>query len=71
MYAAANVDTIANHFYEQGKADAVRQVIEGSKNPSQTVRQAPQTGFKDGIKVKVLGETSSNASKLKIKKIKI
>jgi len=71
MYAAANVDTIANHFYEQGKADAVKQVIEGSKNPSQTVRQAPQTGFKDGIKVKVLGENTLSSSKLKIKKIKI
>ena len=71
MYAAANVDTIANHFYEQGKADAVKQVIDGSKNPSQTVRQAPQTGFKNGIKVKVLGENTLSSSKLKIKKIKI
>jgi len=71
MYAAANVDTIANHFYEQGKADAVKQVIDGSKNPSQAVRQAPQTSFKDGIKVKVLGESNLSSSKLKIKKIKI
>jgi hypothetical protein len=71
MYAAANVDTIANHFYQQGKADAVKEVIDSSKNPSQTVRQAPQTGFKDGIKVKVLGETALSSSKLKIKKIKI
>ena len=71
MYAAANVDTIANHFYQQGKADAVKEVINSSKNPSQAVRQAPQTGFKDGIKVKVLGETALSSSKLKIKKIKI
>ena len=71
MYAAANSDTIANHFYEQGRADAVKEVIEDSKNPSTSIRQASQTGFKDGIKVKVLGETSSNASKLKIKKIRI
>ena len=71
MYAAANVDTIANHFYEQGKADAVKEVIDSSKNPSQSARQAPQTGFKNGIKVKVLGESALNASKLKIKKIKI
>ena len=71
MYAAANADTIANHFYEQGRADAVKEVIEDSKNPSTSIRQSSQTGFKDGIKVKVLGETSSNASKLKIKKIKI
>jgi hypothetical protein len=71
MYAAANADTIANHFYEQGKADAVKEVINNSKNPSQSLRQASQTGFKDGIKVKVLGETALNSSKLKIKKIKI
>jgi hypothetical protein len=71
MYAAANVDTIANHFYEQGKADAVKQVIDSSKNPSQALRQSPQTGFKDGIKVKVLNENALSSSKLKIKKIKI
>ena len=71
MYAAANVDTIANHFYEQGKADAVKQVIDSSKNPSQALRQSPQTGFKDGIKVKVLNEGAISSSKLKIKKIKI
>jgi hypothetical protein len=71
MYAAANADTIANHFYEQGKADAIKEVINNSKNPSQSLRQASQTGFKDGIKVKVLGDTALNASKLKIKKIKI
>ena len=71
MYAAANVDTIANHFYEQGKADAVKQVIDSSKNPSQALRQSPQTGFKDGIKVKVLNEGALSSSRLKIKKIKI
>ena len=71
MYAAANVDTIANHFYEQGKADAVKQVVDSSKNPSQTLRQSPQTGFKDGIKVKVLNEDALSSSKLRIKKIKI
>ena len=71
MYAAANVDTIANHFYEQGKADAVKEVIDSSKNPSQALRQSPQTGFKDGIKVKVLNDGALSSSKLKIKKIKI
>ena len=67
MYAAANVDTIANHFYEQGKADAVKEVIDSSKNPSQALRQSPQTGFKDGIKVKVLNEGALSSSRLKIK----
>ena len=71
MYAASNVDTIANHFYEQGKADAVKEVISNSKNPSSAPRQTPQGEFKNGIKVKVLNNDALNASKLKIKKIKI
>ena len=32
IYAAENVDKIAAHFYEQGKADAVKDVINKSKN---------------------------------------
>jgi len=72
IYAAENVDTIANHFYEQGKADAIREVVDGSKNPSTNPRQALQTdGFKDGIKVKMVNNNMNDSSKLKIKKIKI
>jgi len=72
IYAAENVDTIANHFYEQGKADAVREVVDGSKNPSLEPRATAQTGgFKDGIKVKVLGNETNDSSRLTIKKIKI
>jgi hypothetical protein len=72
IYAAENVDTIANHFYEQGKADAIREVVDGSKNPSANPRQATQTdGFKDGIKVKMVNNELNDSSKLKIKKIKI
>jgi len=72
IYAAENVDTIANHFYEQGKADAIREVVDGSKNPSAEPRAAAQTnGFVNGIKVKVIGGNSNDSSKLTIKKIKI
>jgi len=72
IYAAENVDTIAQHFYEQGKADAVRDVVSNSKNPSITPRAAAQTdGFVNGIKAKVLSDSSNDSSKLKIKKIKI
>ena len=72
IYAAENVDTIASHFYEQGKADAIREVVDGSKNPSTNPRQALQTdGFKDGIKVKMVNNNINDSSKLKIKKIKI
>jgi hypothetical protein len=66
------VDTIAQHFYEQGKADAVRDVVSNSKNPSIAPRAAAQTdGFINGIKAKVLSDSSNDSSKLSIKKIKI
>ena len=34
MYAAENVDKIAQHFYEQGKADATKDIVAKSKNIS-------------------------------------
>jgi len=71
LYMASNSDTIINHFYEQGKADATKDIISKSKNPSSGVRQVAQAdGFVNGIKAKVIGN-DFNASKLKIKKIKI
>ena len=69
MYAAENIDTIANHFYEQGKADAVKEVVSNSKNPSTAPRQTSQSEFKNGIKVKVLNDNALTTSKLKIKKL--
>ena len=72
IYAAENVDVIANHFYEQGKADAVRDVVSNSKNPSSEPRLSAQGGeFKNGIRAKVMGDPMNDSSKLKIKKIKI
>ena len=38
IYAARNADTIANHFYEQGKADAIKDVTAKSKNINQDAR---------------------------------
>lgn len=72
LYMASNADTIANHFYEQGKSDATREIISTSKNPSGTVRQAAKTGdFINGVKAKVIGKPSHDSSKLKIKKVRI
>ena len=71
LYMASNSDTIINHFYEQGKADATKDIISKSKNPSSGARQVAQSdGFVNGIRAKVIGN-DFNASKLKIKKIKI
>jgi len=67
MYAASNVDKIASHFYEQGKADAVKEVVNGSKNLSDEPRQTSgDSVYINGLKVKAI--SGVNSSKLKIKK---
>jgi len=67
MHAAENMDQIASHFYEQGKADAVKDVVNSSKNISDTPRQtAGDAVFVNGIRVKAV--TGADSSKLKIKK---
>ena len=67
IFAASNADTIAHHFYEQGKADAVRNITAKSNNISNDIRQsAPNSVFVNGIKVKAINGVSS--SKLKIKR---
>ena len=66
MYAAENVDRIASHFYEQGKADAVKDVIDKSKNLSNTqARKTQGEVFLNGLKVKAI--SGSDSAKLKIK----
>jgi len=70
LFAARNADTIAQHFYEQGKADAVKDVMAKSKNISTKPRQtAAGEVFVNGIKVKAMSGVDS--SKLKIKKVTI
>ena len=66
MYAAENADTIAQHFYEQGKSDAIKNIAAKSNNIPLTARAtAPQTDEVrlGGYKVKsVSGASSSNLS---------
>jgi len=70
IYAARNVDTIAQHFYEQGKADAVKDVAASSKNIDNTARS--QNSSNDitfgGMRIKSVSGVDS--SKLKIQKHK-
>jgi hypothetical protein len=67
IYAADNADTIAKHFYEQGKADAVKEVLAKSKNVSSDVRStAPSDVSIGGFTVKAISGVDS--SKLRIKK---
>ena len=67
LFTAMNPDAVANHFYEQGKADALKDSVAKSKNINMDPRQQ-HSGVVEagGIKVRVLGE-DSNDFKFKIK----
>jgi hypothetical protein len=69
LYSAMNADKIAQHFYEQGKADAVKEVISSSKNPSGSQpRQAPSDVFINGLRVKSVSGYDSSKLRIKTKK---
>ena len=69
MYAADHADTIAQHFYEQGKSDATRDIAAKSNNVDTNPRsRAPEDVFVGGFKVKAVSGIDS--SKLTIKKRK-
>ena len=69
VYAARNADTIAQHFYEQGKADAVKDVMAKSNNINAEPRPSANGDvFIGGLKVKAVNGVDS--SKLKFKKRK-
>jgi len=70
LYAARNADTLAQHFYEQGKADAVKDVMAKSKNISTEPRKTSSGEvFVNGLRVKAISGVDS--SKLKVKKVTI
>jgi len=66
LYTATNADAIAKHFYEQGKADAMKTSVAKAKNVNMQPRQAHGEVNVGGMKVKVLGNNSSDF-KFKIK----
>ena len=70
MYAAMNADKIAHHFYEQGKADGVKDIITSSKNPSQDGPRQVADGnvFINGLKVKAISGLDSSKLKIKTRK---
>ena len=67
LFTANNADAIARHFYEQGKADALKESIAKSKNISMDPRQELTNNVNTGgITARVLGDNSSDF-KFKIK----
>ena len=71
VYTARNADTIANHFYEQGKTDAIKEQIAKTKNLTTEPRQtASGEVFVNGLKVKAISGLDSSKLKIKTKKFK-
>ena len=70
LFTAMNADAIANHFYEQGKADAIKNRVAKDKNINLNPRQTHGETNVGGLKVRVLGQSSSDIKNrsFKIKK---
>jgi len=59
LYTAMNADAIAQHFYEQGKADAIKDSVAKSKNINTSAR-ATQGETRGGMKVRVLNDDTAS-----------
>ena len=66
LFAGRNADKIANHFYDQGRADAIREQVKLSKNIDMSPR-SDNTSIvnSNGQKIKVV--SGNDSSKLRVK----
>ena len=69
LFTAMNADAIAKHFYEQGKADAIKNTVAKDKNINMDPRKTHGETETGGLKFKVLGD-SADDFKFKIKRKK-
>jgi hypothetical protein len=69
LFTAMNADAIAKHFYEQGKADAIKNTVAKDKNINMDPRKTHSETETGGLKFKVLGD-SADDFKFKIKRKK-
>jgi hypothetical protein len=67
LFTAMNPDAIAKHFYDQGKADAMKESVAKAKNVSMDPRQSFSNDNTSGPKVRVLNDDTSPTFKFKIK----
>ena len=68
LFTAMNADAVANHFYEQGRADGIKQSMANAKNVDMTPRQAAGEVEAGGIKVRAVSGDSPSKLRFKIKK---
>jgi len=60
LYTAMNADAIAKHFYEQGKADAIKSQVANDKNINLEPRKTHGETEVGGVKYRVLGDSSAD-----------
>jgi len=66
LFTAMNSDAIANHFYEQGRADAIKESMAKSKNVDMAPRQGHEAVTTDsGFKIRAV--SGDDSSKLRVK----
>ena len=69
LFTANNPDAIANHFYEQGKADAMQQSVAKSKNISMDPRTQHSNAISTrGFKARMVDDHSSSKLRIKTKR---
>ena len=67
LFTAMNADAIANHFYQQGQADAVKQTMAKAKNVDMTGRQTGSVTPTGGLQFKPISGDSLSSLRVKIK----
>ena len=67
LFVADNANAVANHFYEQGKADAIKQLNADSKNINMDPRKTG-TVEAGGLKIRAISGDDSSKLKIKLKK---
>ena len=69
LFTAMNPDLVANHFYEQGKADAIKDSMANAKNVDMSANQTHGNVIESGgMKVRTISGDSSNDFKVKIRR---
>ena len=67
IYAGKNIDKIVKHFYDQGKADAIKETSMSAKNIDMSPRTAAPVVDAGGRKFRVLSGDDSSSLKFKIR----
>ena len=65
LFAGRNADKLAAHFYEQGRADAIKETVKKSKNIDMAPRSDNSAVQNSNSKVRVVENDSSNRLRIK------